>query len=684
MLMRTTFRVACLTLSFAAVATAGAAQEQAPTPITLADGVRQALDKAPAVKLALQDIAAQEGAVRQARGAFDASVVFAPGYEHREDDIANTPFLNPERVKRGFAAGLHDGFRAVADSLGQQLALGRGDLPLCPVDGSYSSYYVTLPGSVLAVPVCRPASQTQGSQSLDDPNNFNFRQALPFDPLSSFSLQAILATAFRVQVSTVSLEARERSNELLSTLQAAARSVEVKTGLIEQRLGVLPDYVYSNIASFDAQFMKPFRNGSLFQFTASFDGKGTQFRGKPIDPKFGGTDVQNNFGNRLEAAWVQPLKRGRGADFVLAAQRSAAKNLEASRFGFQQTAADQALSTADAYLALLEAEETLALFQTSLTTQRRLLDTTIRLAGAGDVAGVDVTRSRARTAAVAADLESARLAVVAARARLADTMGAPGAEALAYTTADVLPVRPEDVDVATLSREALTRRADLQALSAYRDTSRLLLTAARTDTRSRFDLRFSGGFAQRYFGPIFQSLGDENGERLTNDLYVTYYNPTGFGRALRTEWEPIALVTGTFELPFGNNQRLGKLAQAMASVRESEIRVTDLGRTIQNNVPKLAQQLDRLRNEWAQQQDVVIQYQTALDDSQRLWAAGGLTLFDTLITEQQLTSARIRLVQIKRDYSSVVARLRRESGTLVTFPSGAQAQLNLAGIVIGR
>ena len=122
----------------------------------------------------------------------------------------------------------------------------------------------------------------------------------------------------------------------------------------------------------------------------------------------------------------------------------------------------------------------------------------------------------------------------------------------------------------------------------------------------------------------------------------------------------------------------------MASVRESEIRVTDLGRTIQNNVPKLAQQLDRLRNEWAQQQDVVIQYQTALDDSQRLWAAGGLTLFDTLITEQQLTSARIRLVQIKRDYSSVVARLRRESGTLVTFPSGAQAQLNLAGIVIGR
>ena len=93
---------------------------------------------------------------------------------------------------------------------------------------------------------------------------------------------------------------------------------------------------------------KPLRNGSVFQFTASFDGRGTLFRDKPIDPSFGGTDTPNSFGNRLEAAWVQPLQRGRGADTVQAAERAAGKTLEASRFNFQQASADQALATARA------------------------------------------------------------------------------------------------------------------------------------------------------------------------------------------------------------------------------------------------------------------------------------------------------------------------------------------------
>ncbi|MFN7916630.1 MAG: TolC family protein [Vicinamibacterales bacterium] len=682
--MRTRFRIAVLASVLLTPAAIAAGQETVPTPITLTQGVTQALDKAAIVALARQDVNAQEGALRQARGTFDASIVLSPGFEHHEDNIENTAFFNPERVKRGFATGLHTGFGAIADSLGQQIALGRGDLPLCPTDGSYSSYFVTLPGTVLSVPVCRPASLTQGSQALDDPNNFNFRQALPFDPLSSFTLQTVLASAFRVQLATQTLEVHERANELLLTLQAAARSVEVKAGLIEQRLGALPEFVYSNTLSFDGQIVKPFRNGTIFQFSTSFDGKATQFRDKPIDPKFGGTDVPNNFGNRIEVALIQPLKRGRGADTVRAVERSAQKNLDASRFAFQQTAADQALATADAYFGLMEAEETLALTQASLATQRRLLDTTTRLAAAGDIAAAEVTRSRARTTAVATDVESARLAVLSAQGALADAMGAAGSAAPALATADTFPPAPLAAEVTAVPREAINQRADVKALSTYVESSRVFLAAARAETRARFDLRMSGGFAQRYFGPTFQSLGDENGQHLTNDLYVKYYDPTGFWRGLKSKWEPIGLVTATFQLPIGNNQALGRLAQAQAAVRDSEIRVTDLARSIQHNVPKLLERIDRLRNEWAQQQDVVVQYGTALDDAQRLWGAGNMTLFDTLVTEQQLTSARLRLVQIKRDYASAVARLRRETGTLVTFAEWSQPQLNLSGLVVAR
>ena len=134
----------------------------------------------------------------------------------------------------------------------------------------------------------------------------------------------------------------------------------------------------------------------------------------------------------------------------------------------------------------------------------------------------------------------------------------------------------------------------------------------------------------------------------------------------------------TIELPFGNNQRLGRLAQSTASASESQIRVADLSRSIQNNVPKLAETLARTRAEWEQRQEAVIQYEATWDTAQRLRGSGDMTLIDTLLTEQQLTQARLQLVQAKRDYASAVARFRRETGTLVDFTEWSRAQPNLA------
>ncbi len=661
----------------------------AEVPISLVDGVRQALDRARIVLVAREDLNAQLAAVRQARGTFDAVLQVGPLFEHREDAIENTAFFNPERVKRAFAKGLHEGFGTLATALGDHIRLGRGDLPLCPPDGSYSSYVVTLPGSVFPVPLCRPASQSLGNPSVDPlttgslDNSFLYRQALPFNPMSSFDLQLLLASAFRANIATISLEARERSFELLQTLQAAARIVEVKAGLISDRLAELPEYVFADSASVFALYTKPLRSGATFQFRATFDGRGTMFRDKPIDPAFGGTDNPNAFGNRLEWSWIQPFLRGRGGVSVRAAERAAARNVEASRFGYQQTAADQALATADAYFALIAAQESVTLIRESLATQLDLLNTQVRLAAAGTVAAVEVTRARARTAQVEASLESARLDVLSAQAGLADAMGLPPERLMTLVASDAFLIAPTTVDVAALSREAVTRRADVKAIAAFRDTSQILLDASRADARSRFDLKLTGGVAQAYYGPTFHSLGDENGVSLNNDLYLRYYQPAGFSRAFREKWQPVAAVTGTLDLSFGNNQRLGRLAQSMASVRQSEIRVADLSRTIQHNVPKIAEALSRLRLEWEQRQEAVVQHGQSWTTTQQLRAAGGMTLIDTLLTEQQLTDARLQLVEAKRAYASTLARFLRETGTLVDFVD-SRAQLNLAGLVSAR
>jgi outer membrane protein TolC len=686
-----TIRFGVLALSLAVWAAPVAAQSPpAAKPVSLTDAVRLTLEKAPVIQLAREDVSAQQAVVRQARGAFDGEVRLGPLFEHREDSIENTAYFEPERVKRGFAKGLNQAFHVVADNLAEQRRQGRGDLPLCPADGTYSSYYVTLPGSVLPVPLCRPASLSLGAQSYDnianggDFNTLLYRQPLSFDPMSTYDLQSELASVFQVQVSTQVLDMRERSNELLDTLQVYARIVEVRAGLAYTRLGVLPDFVASNSVSIFGQYSKPFRNGNVFQFKATFDGRGTLFRGKPIDPTFGGSSTPNSWGNRLEAFWVQPLRRGHGADTVQAAERAAAKNVDASRFTFQQTSADQALATANAYFGLIAAEESLALTRQSLDTQRRTLETTIKLVGAGEVASADLARARARTSEVESDVATARLAVVAAQSTLADAMGVPYSEMSTLSAADAFPVKPVDLDVDALSTEASSRRADLKAASALRDTSRILLAAARADTRSRFDLSFSGGMAQRYYGSTFESLPSELANLPARDAYLTYYNPTGLGRAFQKRWEPVASITGTIELPFRNNRRLGRLDQATASVRESEIRLGDLGRSIQNAVPQFADNLRRARAEWEQRQDAVIQYEATWDAAQRLRGAGEMTLIDTLLTEQQLTQARLQLVQAKRSYASAVARFRRETGTLVVFSDWTQGQPNLAGIVAAR
>jgi outer membrane protein TolC len=664
------------------------APAQAPVsarPLSLGDAMRLSLEKAPLIRLAGQDIARQKGSLRQAEGAFDSAALIAPLFQHSEKAIELTPYFDQERVKRGFAEALARSFTLVADVLAEQRRLGRGDLPLCPTDGTYSSYVVTLPGSALPVPLCRPASLSLGTQSYDniaaggDYNLYQYRRAMPVDPMTNYQLQAMLATAFQVQVATALLDVRERSYEMLDTLQSMSRDVAVQAALIYDRLGGLPKYAYSNAVSVVGEYSKPFRNGSVFQARMRLDGSGLQYRGKPIDPNFGGSSVPNTYGDRFEVIWTQPLMRGRGAETVRAPERAAAKNVEASQFNFQQTSADQLLSVADAYFTLVAAEESLALTRQSLENQRRMLENTIKLVAAGDVASAEVTRARASTTFVESEVQAASLAVVSAQAGLADVLGLPAGEIAAFRASDRFPATPPALDLDGLSKDATARRADVKALSSFRDTSRILLGAARANMRPRFDLTFNIGVTQNYYGPMFSSLPDETGR--SADSYVAYYNPLGIGRGFRERLEPVAAVTGTFELPFGNNRRAGRFAQASASSRESEIRLTDLQRAINNRVPRYAEDVRRTRAEWQQRQEAVVAYEVTWDASQRLRAAGEMTLIDTLLTEQQLMQARLQLVQAKREYTSAVARFKRETGTLINFADWVNGQPDLAGLV---
>jgi outer membrane protein TolC len=683
-----TIRLGLLVAGLAAWTVPAGAQTQAP--LTLANAVKVSLDKAPLVQMAREDVNVQKAVVRETRGAFDAILQVSPLFAHRENRAEFTAYLQPEKIKRGLAEGLARSFGLVADSLAASRATGRGDLPLCPTDGNYSAYVATFPGSVLPVPLCRPAASALGTSSFGnidnagDENTWLYRRPLTFDPMSTTALQSALASLYQVKIQSQMLDARERANEMLWVFEVASRQTQAQSALVFDRLGDLPTYIYTQTLSFSGEFDKPFRNGSILQVKATIDGKGTMFRAKPIDPTFGGAGTPNLFSDRVQAFWIQPLMRGRGRDTVEAAERAAKKNVEASQYGYQQTNADQALATVDAYLALVAAQESFALTNQSLETQRRLLEATIKLVAAGEVPSADVARARASTSRVESDLESARLSVVAARTTLADVMGVPGDAMVGLTAADAFPTQPLAADLEEAAKNATARRADVRAAAAFRETNQILLKAAKANTRPRFDFSLSVGGVQSYSGPPFLSLPDELGSRVPKDSYVTYYNLGGVGRAFDKKWEPIVTIGGIFELPFGNNQRLGRFAEAMASLRDSEIRLEDLTRTIHNDVPRYAEQVRRARLEWQQRQEAVVQYEATWDAAQRLRAAGEMTLIDTLLTEQLLTQARLQLVQAKRDYASALARYRRETGTLLNIVDGAVGQPELAGLVATR
>ena len=679
--------VALALLSVGLWAAAPAFAQPPAAELSLADAVRVTLDKAPILGRARENVAGQQASLRVAKGAFDSVFSLSPSFLHLEDSLAHAGTREDEVVKREIAKALNRNFRVIADAFAANIRTARADLPYCPADAGWSIFVVTLPGSGTPVPICRPVTTSLGvsSEQFVDVSDI-YLSPYVVDPLLSYSLQEKLAATLGVTVAVATGQLREQSLELLYKFGAVANDVATRSGLAYQRLGEVPTWQYTNTAALVADYFRPLRSGSVFQIQGTWDGRGAMYRDKPLDPIFGGRGSPNRYQSRIEAFWVQPLRRGRGADTVQAPERAAERNVEATRFTFEQTAADQALVTADAYFGLVAAQQSLAELRESLLNQRRVLENTIKLVAAGEVASADVARSRARTAEVESGVEAARLAVLSAQAKLATAMGIASEAMPALAASDVFPAKPLDLDTAALAKDAVSRRADVKAATAFRDASRILQTAARAETRWRFDLRFSGGVGQAYYGPPFRSLPDELEPigMLPKDSYVAYYDPRGIGRAYTMRWEPIAAITGSIELPFGNNQRLGQYAQALASTSANNIQLTDLSRTVENAVPQLAENVRRARLEWEQRQEQVIQYEVTWGATQRLRAAGEATLIDTLLTEQELTQARLRLVQAKRIYALAVARFKRETGTLVTFADWTQATANLSGLVAPR
>ena len=96
---------------------------------------------------------------------------------------------------------------------------------------------------------------------------------------------------------------------------------------------------------------------------------------------------------------------------------------------------------------------------------------------------------------------------------------------------------------------------------------------------------------------------------------------------------------------------------------------------------KLARTVAQARAELEARRDALARIEETHAASIERYKAGDLSVIDTLTTEQERTSARLQLVGAERNYLSLVAQLRFETGGLVELPGAADGSLAGARLV---
>jgi outer membrane protein TolC len=663
--------------------------------ITLSEAVALTIRRSPLISRASLSLLSAEGRHRQLRGLFDPTLLSRPSATFTLQEP--TPSLRSlETQKRVTIQRVADQFKALHADLQQLIDGTSTDPPRCPSDitltptlqtsaigrdptelavfgvdpNLLSTVIVNLGGaSINLSDIC----QTQVDPLLSPEAFVDVWQRINSVPPDGLGLDEVL-----LSVSQVLRESRILQSQI-------AHTVAVRAQLARDRLEDIPtDDLLRNL-TFDVSLSKAFRSGLFVDARYEIQSQEHTFIDKSLDPTFGGFGVPPQFYSSASVNLTVPLGKGRGSTSAAAPERAAEQLVLGQREQTRHAVAEEIFRTVLAYLNLIAAQDSARLLAESEARQQELVDVTGQLVTLQTLPQSDVDRVRASAANVATAASRARSAVYDARISLAEAMGvtleslsqAPIAtESFADATDTALAVQ-------ALIDEALTARRDSRALGHRRDAASAVAAGARDDMRRRVDVSLTAGISNLYQSPFFRYLPDERGavidtraglpiSSLTGSPVpplspVRFTSPRGFGRAISGRYEPFIGASLTVELPFGNNAARGRAAQTEANFRAGTIEAVDLERVIGENILGVTEALERTGR-------AVARWQEAVSSSQQMHQAefdrlqiGQSTLIDTLLTEESLTADELQLVRVRQAYLSTLARLRFETGELVTF-----------------
>lgn len=667
------------------LATAPAAQG----PLTLGESVRLAILNSPAVAAQSQEVERALGRWQRSRGQFDSTVRVAPGLLFDQHQIL-VSFRGTEENNRLLLSITADVFRDLFRTFKDAFDSATTTPPPCPPSftnlgtgtpdttftldgrdpkeveflGIDRDVFFALGGDLAVLQRTLDLSNICGTDLGTRFEDQLLAQYLaPIDFSGGQGLQGILTSTSQIR------------KEVYGLASEIAEAVATRARLALERLGPVAQDQMQRTFTLDAGYFRPFRNGLSLSADLKLQTDEQAYRDKVLDPAFGGLAIPNSFPSSASLSVTMPLSRGRGRAANTAAERSAEIAVGVERDRLRHAIAEESYRAVLAHLNVIGAQDAVTLLEESLARQRRLAELTQAQVAAGDLPRLDAERVQARAATVAAGVAQARGRVVDTRLSLAQTVGLDvpaGSQAPAASDAfaEVAPVAPAlDAWIASSAR-----RYDLRAAVRQLSAANVLVEGASADTRQRFDLSITGGLSNRYESPVFRYLPDEQFPIYSDfetkpdvDSPVRWYSANGLWRSMTGRWEPFVSATFTLEFTLGNRAAHGRLAQSQASALQSRITAADLERVNRANVVSVSEALQRARQKVERQRTAVERSEAALQGTIEQLKAGETTVIDLLTTEEALTRDKLDLVRELLTYFSTYARLKYETGELVTF-----------------
>ncbi|BCW94080.1 MAG: hypothetical protein KatS3mg007_1974 [Thermoanaerobaculum sp.] len=592
-------------------------------------GLQQALTLAlthdPAVAQARATKAFNLGSWRLQQGAFDEVFTFDGSFSRDTLPLASGLYKN-ELVRRRILRGVANAFEALAQGIQQQLDSGElGPLPEC------IETTITI-GTTVTEVHCVP--------------NTVF-----------IDLEALLRGYEDAGLPEAVQAVRDAWRRQLETYLATARLVAYVSRQILRQQGVAPTIEDHDTLAYSFGLTKLYRNGIQLAPQVQIEAVRDTWRGKPLDPSFGGKGVLVSYTSRMGFQLDIPLGRGGGYVSAQSAERAAQAQAEASAYSEGATLQRTALSTWVAYYNAVAARERLRLFQETVTREEKLFELAKALVEADEIAPADTVLLQARLAQAQAQAAQAREAYERARVELLSTMGFSAFDPSHLPElSDALPEPPGEQELEALAaklvgQELAAARPEVTAAKLAAKAASFLADAARADLRREVNLSFTAWYTGLHETP--------------KTMAATRWWPgatKAFGEGFAG---PSAVLSLNFSLPFANSFARGRLASARALERQALIRQGDLERTIGLRATEQVAKVRERKAEFLARVQGAEAAAKSLEAAQELFRAGELGMVDLIVTEEALIAAQIAMVNAQLSLATDLVKLRYELGELL-------------------